>query len=108
MPTTTWGGKVAAAQKDVLMTGKSKWASKDKPKNSTFSTFADDSVDKKTGHDCPLKDGKRPLWKCEKFLKKTSQARYEKAKELKLCLCCLAGKSCGERLHLQSVWSQRL
>ena len=71
---------------------KPKWTGKDKPKNSTFSTFADDSADKKTGHDCPLKDGKHPLWKCEKFLKVTCQARYEKAKELKLCFCCLARK----------------
>ena len=92
-----WLQEVAAVQEDVLMTGnpnadKSKWASKDKPTNSTFSTFADDSADKKTGHDCPLKDGKYPLWKCEKFLKMTCQARYEKAKELKLCFCCFAGK----------------
>ena len=92
-----WLQEVAAVQEDVLMTGnpnadKSKWASKDKPKNSTFSTFADDSADTKTGHDCPLKDGKHPLWKCEKFLKMTCQPRYEKAKELKLCFCCLAGK----------------
>ena len=54
--------------------------------------FCWDSADKKTGHDCPSKDGKHPLWKCEKFLKMTCQARYEKAKELKLCFCCLAGK----------------
>ena len=39
-----------------------------------------------------MKDGKHPLWKCEKFLKMTCQARYEKAQELKLCFCCLAGK----------------
>ena len=89
--------EIAAVQEDVLMTGnpnadKSKWASKDKPKNSTFSTFADDSADKKTCHDCPLKDGNHPLWKCEKFLKMTCQARCEKAKELKFCFCCLAGK----------------
>ena len=63
----------------------SKWTGKDKPKNSTVSTFADDMADKKTGHGCPLKDGKHPLWKCEKFLKMTCQARYEKTKELKLC-----------------------
>ena len=69
-----WLQEVAAVQEDVLMTGnpnadKPKWASKDKPKNSTFSTFADDSADKKTGHDCPLKGGKHPLWKCEKCSK---------------------------------------
>ena len=92
-----WLQEVAAVQEDVLMTGnpnadKSKWTSKDKPKNSTFSTFADDNSDKKTGHDCPLKDGKHPLWKCETFLKMTCQARYEKVKELKPCFCCLAGK----------------
>ena len=71
---------------------KSKWTSKDKPKNSTFSTFADNISDKKTGQDCLLRDGKHPLWKCGKFLKMTCQARYEKVKELKLCFCCLAGK----------------
>ena len=82
---SAWLQEIAAVQEDVLMTGnpnadKSKWASKDKPKNSTFSTFAADSADKKIGHDCPLKDGKHPLWKCEKFLKMTCQARYEKPK----------------------------
>ena len=92
-----WLQEVAAVQGDVLMTGnpnagKSKCTSKDKPKNTTFSTFADDSADKKTGQECPLKDGKHPLWKCEKFLMMTCQARYEKGKELKLCYCCLAGK----------------
>ena len=92
-----WLRAVAAVQEDVLMTGnpnadKSKWTSKDKPKNSTFSTFADDNSDKKTGQDCLMKDGKHPLWKCEKFLKTTCQARYEKVKELKLCFGCLAGK----------------
>ena len=92
-----WLLEVAAVQEDVLMTGnpnadKSKWTSKDKPKNYTFSTFADDNSDKKTGQDCLLKSGKHPLWKCEKFLKMTCQARYQKVKELKLCFCCLAGK----------------
>ena len=94
---SAWLQEISAVQKDVLMTGnlnadRSKWTGKDKPKNSTFSTFADDSVVKKTGHDCPLKDGKHPLWKCDTFLKMTCQARYEKFKELKLCFCCLAGK----------------
>ena len=93
---SVWLQEIAAVQEDVLMTGnpnaeKSKRASKDKSKNSTFSTFADDSADKKTGHDCPLNDGKHPLWKCEKFLKMTCPADFEKAKEMKLCFCCLAG-----------------
>ena len=57
-----WLQEVAAVQEDVLMTGnpnadKSKWTSKDKPKNSTSSNFADDNSDEKTGRDCPLKDG---------------------------------------------------
>ena len=39
-----------------------------------------------------MKDGKHPLWKCEKFLTMTCQARYEKAKELEFCFFCLAGK----------------
>ena len=92
-----WLQEVAAVQEDVLIKGnpnadRSKWTSKDKIKSCTFSTFADDNSDKKTGQDCLLKDGKHPLWKCEKFLKMTCQARYEKVKELKLCFCCLAGK----------------
>ena len=90
-----WLQEVAPVQEDVLMTGnsntdKSKWTSKDKPKKSPFSTFDDDSADQKTVHGCPMKNGKRPLRKCEKFLKMTCQARYEKAKELNLCFCCLA------------------
>ena len=60
--------EVAVVQKDVLMSGnpnadKSKWTSKDKPRNSTFSTFVNDNIDKKTGQDFLLKDGKHPLWK---------------------------------------------
>ena len=44
-----WWQEVAAVHEDVLMTGnpnadKSKWTSNDKLKNSTFSTFADDSA----------------------------------------------------------------
>ena len=47
-----WLQEVAAVH--VLMTGnpnadKSKWTSKDKPKNSTFSIFADDNSDKRLG-----------------------------------------------------------
>ena len=87
---SAWLQEVAAVQEDVLMTGnpnadKSKWTSKDKLKNSTFSTFAGDNSDKKTGQDCLLKDDRLPLWKCEKFLKMTCQERYEKAKELNFC-----------------------
>ena len=84
-------------QEDVLITGNPnayEWANKDKPKNSLISTFADDGADKKTGHDCSLKDYKHTLLKCEKCLKRTCQARYEKAEGFKLQtgFCCLAGK----------------
>ena len=100
-----WLQEVAAVQEDVFMTGnpnadKSKRTSNDKLKNSSFSTFADDNSDKKTGQDCLWKDGKHLLWKCEKFLKMTCQARYEKAKELKLCFCFFSWERCSERLHL--------
>ena len=59
---SAWLLEVAAVQDHVLMRGypnadKSKWASEGKPKNSTFSTFADDNTDKKSGQQCPLKDG---------------------------------------------------
>ena len=51
-----WLQEVAGVQEDVslednLNTEKSKWINKDKPKNSTFSTFAHDNTDKKTGQD---------------------------------------------------------
>ena len=39
----------------------SKWTSKNKIKNATFSTFADDNIDKKTGQDSLLEDGKHTL-----------------------------------------------
>ena len=63
---SAWLQEVAAVQEDVLMTGnpnadKSKWTSKDKLKNSTFSTFAGDNSDKKTGQDCLLKDDRLRL-----------------------------------------------
>ena len=87
-----WLQEIAAVQEDLLMlespnVNKAKWEN-----NSTFSTFASDNADKKVPQDCPLKDGKHPMWKCEKFLKLNCQERYEKAKELKICFCCLAGK----------------
>ena len=69
---SAWLQEIAAVQENVLMTGnpnavKLKCASKDKPKNATFSTFGDERADKKTGHDCPLKVGKQPLWKWGSF-----------------------------------------
>ena len=85
---------------------KPKWANKDKPKNSTFSTFTDDKNDKKTGQDCPLKDCKHPLWKCEKFLKMKFQLRYEISMELKLCFCCLTGKHVVKDSHSKRVESK--
>ena len=95
-----WLQEAAAVQEDVLMTGNpnadNEMASKDEPKNSTFSIFADDSADKKNGHDCPKKDGKHPLWKCEKFLKMTSSAIRE---TLLLLFDC---EACGERLHIKA------
>ena len=56
---------------------------------STSSTFIDDNTDKKTDQQCALKDGKHALRKCEKHMKITCQARYEKDEELKLGFCCL-------------------
>ena len=107
-----WLQEVAAVQEDVLMTGnlnadKSKWTSKDKPKNSTFSTSADDNSDKKTGQDCLLSDGEHPLWKCEKFQDDVSSAIRE-SQRAETLLLLFGWETCSERLHIQSVWSQRL
>ena len=87
-----WLQEIAAVQEDLLLSGspnvdKAKWVN-----NSTFSTFASNNASLKAAQDCPLEDDKHPLLKCEKFLKMNCQERYEKAKELKLCFCCLAGK----------------
>ena len=37
-----------------------------------------------------MKDGKQPIWKCEKFKKMNVEERGQKAKELKLCFKCLS------------------
>ena len=105
--------EIAAVQEDVVMSGnsnadKSKWTSKEKPKNSIFLTFADDKTDKKIGQECPLKDGTHPSWKCQKFLKMNSQARFKKAKELKVCFL-LGWETCDETWeHIQGARSQML
>ena len=40
--------------------------------------------------ECALKDGKHPIWKCEKFKKMNVEKRGQKAKELKFCFKCLS------------------
>ena len=40
---------------------------------------------------CPLKDGSHRIWNCSKFKEQTVTERYETAKRLKLCFCCLDG-----------------
>ena len=40
----------------------------------------------------PPKNGKRLMWKFETFLKMNCQARFEKARDLKLCFNCLPRK----------------
>ena len=49
-----------------------------------------------------LKDGRHPIWKCEKFKKTNVEERGQKAKELKLCFKCLSDahqmRNCSGRL----------
>ena len=68
------------------------WAIKDKLKKSISSIFVSDKAGNKSFQDSQLKDGKHSLRKYEKSLKMDNKARYEKAKDLKLCFSCLSSK----------------
>ena len=77
---------------------------KEKAKGSTFATSATNTAsdNSKYQRECALKDGKHPIWKCEKFKKMNVKERGQKAKELKLCFKCLSDahqmRNCSGRL----------
>ena len=104
-----WLNDIADVQDELLLSSnlnadRAKSSYKEKAKGSTFATSATNTGNdnSKNQRECVLKDGKHPIWKCEKFKKMNVEERGQKAKELKLCFKCLSDahqiKNCSGRL----------
>ena len=104
-----WLNDIADVQDELLLysnlnADRAKTSYKEKAEGSTFATSAPDTAsdNSKYQRECALKDGKHPIWKCEKFKKMNVEERGQKAKELKLCFKCLSDahqmRNCSGRL----------
>ena len=104
-----WLNDIAEIQDELLMssntvTDQAKSNYKEKAEDSTFATSAKNTENhnSKNQREYVLKDGKHPIWKCEKFKKMNVEERGQKAKELKLCFKCLSDahqmRNCSGRL----------
>ena len=104
-----WLNDIAVVQDELLLysnlnADRAKTSYKEKAEGSTFATSAPDTAsdNSKYQRECALKDGKHPIWKCEKFKKMNVEERGQKAKELKLCFKCLSDahqmRNCSGRL----------
>ena len=104
-----WLNDIADVQDELLFysnpnADRAKTSYKEKAEGSTFATSATNTANDnlKTQRECALKDGKHPIWKCEKFKKMNVEEREQKAKELKLCFKCLSDahqmRNCSGRL----------
>ena len=104
-----WLNDIADVQDELLLysnlnADRAKTSYKEKAEGSTFATSAPDTAsdNSKYQRECALKDGKHPIWKCEKFKKMNVEERGQKAKELKLCFKCLSDahqmRNCSSRL----------
>ena len=104
-----WLNDIADVQDELLLssnpnTDRAKSNYKEKTKGSTFATSTTNTTsdNSKYQRECALKDGKHPIWKCEKFKKMNVEERGQKAKELKLCFKCLSDahqmRNCSGRL----------
>ena len=104
-----WLSDIADVQDEMLLSSnpnadRAKSSYKEKAKGSTFETSATNTAsdNSKNQRECVLKDGKHPIWKCEKFKKMNVEERGQKAKELKLCFKCLSDahqmRNCSGRL----------
>ena len=87
-----WLNDIADVQDELLLSSnpnadRAKSNYKEKAKGSTFATSTTNTAgdNSKYQRECALKDGKHPIWKCEKFKKMNVEERGQKAKELKLC-----------------------
>ena len=104
-----WLNDIADVQDELLLSSnpnadRAKSNYKEKAKGSTFATSTTNTTsdNSKYQRECALKDGKHPIWKCEKFKKMNVEERGQKAKELKLCFNCLSDahqmRNCSGRL----------
>ena len=104
-----WLNDIADVQDELLLSSnpnadRAKSSYKEKAKGSTFATSTTNTTsdNSKYQRECVLKDGKHPIWKCEKFKKMNVEERGQKAKELKLCFKCLSDahqmRNCSGRL----------
>ena len=104
-----WLNDIADVQDELLLysnlnADRAKTSYKEKAEGSTFATSAPDTAsdNSKYQRECALKDGKHPIWKCEKFKKMNVEERGQKAKDLKLCFKCLSDahqmRNCSGRL----------
>ena len=92
-----WLNDIADVQDELLLSSnpnadRAKLNYKEKAKGSTFATSTTNTTSDNSKYqpECALKDGKHPIWKCEKFKKMNVEERGQKAKELKLCFKCLS------------------
>ena len=104
-----WPNDIADVQDELLLSSnpnadRAKSSYKEKAKGSTFATSATNTAsdNSKYQRECALKDGKHPIWKCEKFKRMNVEERGQKAKELKLWFKCLSDahqmRNCSGRL----------
>ena len=104
-----WLNDIADVQDEFLLSSnpnaeRAKSSYKEKAKGSTFATSATNTAsdNSKNQRECVLKNGKHPIWKCERFKKMNVEERGQKAKELKLCFKCLSDahqmRNCSGRL----------
>ena len=104
-----WLNDIADVQDELLLSSnpnadRAKSNYKENAKGSTFATSTTNTAsdNSKYQREWALKDGKHPIWKCEKFKKMNVEERGQKAKELKLCFKCLSDahqmRNCSGRL----------
>ena len=104
-----WLNDIAEVQDELLMSSnpnadRAETSYKEMVEGSIFATSATNTGNdySKNQRECALKDGKHPIWKCEKFKKMNVEERGQKAKELKLCFKCLSDahqmSNCSGRL----------
>ena len=112
-----WLNDIADVQDELLLTSnpnadRAKSNYKENAKGSTFATSTTNTASDNSEYqrECALKDGKHPIWKCEKFKKMNVEERGQKAKELKLCFKCLSDAhqmtTCSGRLCDVSGWGK--
>ena len=82
-----WLNDIADVQDELLLysnlnADRAKTSYKEKAEGSTFATSAPDTAsdNSKYQRECALKDGKHPIWKCEKFKKMNVEERGQRRK----------------------------